>query len=253
MMQKNGADLAGVDCSAFFGHVSRRQWLSRAGNMAGVAVVAGAALLCMAFARPAIAAGAAAADPAPAKEAVLMVLGDSISAEYGLARGQGWVELLKRKLNAEGLNVQTINASISGETTAGGRSRMPALLKANQPTHVIVELGGNDALRGLPLQSTRANLTAIISDAKKADAKVLLLGIQVPPNYGHRYTQEFAATFETVAQEQQVALMPFFLEPISAPADLEKYFQSDRIHPNAAAQPVMLDAVWPAVEKLLAD
>lgn len=245
-MQKNSANTATLHCSVF----SRRSLLGRT----AVALAMG---VCMAAGSVAFAAGAAtqAATPAatPSKEAVLMVLGDSISAEYGLVRGQGWVELLKRKLDAEGLNVQTINASISGETTAGGRSRMPALLKANQPTHVIVELGGNDALRGLPLQSTHANLTAIISDAKKTGAKVLLLGIQVPPNYGQRYTQEFAATFDTVAKEQQVALLPFFLEPISDPADLEKYFQHDRIHPNAAAQPLMVDAVWPAVEKLLAD
>lgn len=200
--------------------------------------------------------GAQAAAPAvtPAASAApstLLVMGDSISAEYGLARGQGWVHLLDAKLQAQGAGVTVVNASISGETTAGGRTRLPALLRQSTPTHVVIELGGNDALRGLPLSSTRENLLAMVDAAQASGAKVLLLGIQVPPNYGQRYTQEFAETFAQVAAQKNVPLLPFFLEAVSAPEDLETYFQSDRIHPNAAGQPLILQTVWPAVEQLL--
>lgn len=199
--------------------------------------------------------GAHAASSAPAASAAqpttLLVVGDSISAEYGLARGQGWVHLLDEKLQSQGAGVKVVNASISGETTAGGRTRLPALLRQNTPTHVIIELGGNDALRGLPLNSTRANLLAMVDAAQAAGAKVLLLGIQVPPNYGQRYTQEFADAFAQVAAEKSTPLLPFFLEAVSAPEDLETYFQSDRIHPNAVAQPLILQTVWPAVQTLL--
>lgn len=182
----------------------------------------------------------------------LLVLGDSISAEYGLERGQGWVQLLSERLKHEQPGLQVVNASISGETTAGGRSRLPALLKAHQPKYVVIELGGNDALRGLPLNSSEANLTAMVDAAQAAGAQVALLGIQVPPNYGAKYSSDFAKMFVQVAQDKTVPLMPFMLEAISDPADLDKYFQNDRIHPNALAQPVLVETVWPTVQTLLA-
>ncbi|THT98754.1 arylesterase [Lampropedia puyangensis] len=181
----------------------------------------------------------------------MLVLGDSISAEYGLARGQGWVQLLSQKLHEGSSKVEVVNASISGETTAGGRSRLPALLKAHAPAYVVIELGGNDALRGLPLSSTQDNLIAMVDAAQAARAQVLLLGIQVPPNYGAKYSSEFAQVFAQVGKDKTVAVVPFILEAISDPADLDKYFQSDRIHPNAQAQPLIVQTVWPAVQALL--
>lgn len=188
---------------------------------------------------------------AKAPAAKLLVLGDSISAEYGLERGQGWVQLLSERLKQEYPGLQVVNASISGETTAGGRSRLPALLKAHQPKYVLIELGGNDALRGLPLNSTQANLTAMVDAAQAAGAQVALLGIQVPPNYGAKYSSDFARMFVQVAQDKSLPLMPFMLEAISDPADLDKYFQNDRIHPNAQAQPILVETVWPTVQTLL--
>lgn len=195
-------------------------------------------------------AAAPSAPPAGAP-AVLLVVGDSLSAEYGIASGQGWVNLLAQKFQQEGTAVRVVNASISGETTAGGRSRMAALLQQHQPRYVAIELGANDALRGLPLEGTRTNLRAMVQAAKNAGARVLLLGIQVPPNYGQRYTEEFAQGFVSVAEQESVPLVPFLLEAISDPAQLERYFQSDRIHPNALAQPLILQTVWPAVRALV--
>nr|WP_244610118.1 arylesterase [Lampropedia puyangensis] len=188
---------------------------------------------------------------AAARGTKMLVLGDSISAEYGLARGQGWVQLLSQKLHEGSSKVEVVNASISGETTAGGRSRLPALLKAHAPAYVVIELGGNDALRGLPLSSTQDNLIAMVDAAQAARAQVLLLGIQVPPNYGAKYSSEFAQVFAQVGKDKTVAVVPFILEAISDPADLDKYFQSDRIHPNAQAQPLIVQTVWPAVQALL--
>ena len=172
------------------------------------------------------------------------MVGDSLSAEYGLARGTGWVALLEQQLARDKLPVKVVNASISGDTTSGGRSRLPALLKTHQPTHVVVELGGNDALRGLPLDMTRANLQAMAQAAKAAGAKVLLVGMQVPPNYGARYGQDFAALFTTVAREQGAALVPFLLAGVADSAEADKLFQPDRIHPTAQAHPRMLANVW---------
>lgn len=194
------------------------------------------------------AAPASAPTAAPAR---LLIVGDSISAEYGLARGQGWVALLEQRLQTQGLPVTVVNASISGETTSGARARLPALLKAHQPRYVVIELGGNDALRGLPLPHTRDNLRAMIDAAHAASARTLLLGIQVPPNYGAQYSRDFAAVFTQAAEQSGAALVPFMLEAISAPDDVQTYFQPDRIHPNAAAQPLILDTVWPAVRALL--
>ena len=188
---------------------------------------------------------------AAAPGATLLVVGDSLSAEYGLARGSGWVELLQQRLKRERSKLQVVNASVSGDTTAGGRSRLPALLAQHQPRIVIVELGGNDALRGLPPAMTEANLSAMVRDARAAGAKVLLLGMQVPPNYGQKYAQDFAAVFARVAKAEGAALLPFFLAGVADGPQADKLFQNDRIHPNAQAQPQLLDNVWPALRKLL--
>ena len=181
----------------------------------------------------------------------LAVVGDSLSAEYGLARGTGWVALLEKKLAAEKIAAKVVNASISGDTTSGGRSRLAALLAAHKPTHVILELGGNDALRGLPLSNTQDNLNAMTQAAQKAGAKVLIVGIQVPPNYGGDYTRQFSAMFETVAKANKAALVPFLLKGVADIADSAKLFQADRIHPNETAQSQMLANVWPTLKPLL--
>ena len=194
-----------------------------------------------------------AAGPAPApKEAVLLVLGDSISAEYGLKRGTGWVALLEARLAQQKKPVRVVNASISGDTTAGGRSRLAALLAQHSPTHVVIELGGNDALRGLPLDMTEANLAAMVDAARNAGAQVLLVGIQVPPNYGRAYTERFAGLFEKVARSKKVAVVPFILKGVADGPQAARLIQADRIHPNEEAQPRLLDNVWPALQKLLA-
>ena len=189
--------------------------------------------------------------PALAAGATVMVVGDSLSAEYGLPRGSGWVALLERKLAAEKVDARVVNASISGDTTSGGRSRLPALLAKHKPTHVVIELGGNDALRGLPLEMTRANLAAMVQAAGKAGARVLLVGMQLPPNYGAQYGKRFADLYEQVAREHKAALVPFLLEGVADGPDAAQWFQSDRIHPNAQAQPRMLANVWPELRKLL--
>jgi acyl-CoA thioesterase-1 len=181
----------------------------------------------------------------------LLVLGDSLSAEYGIARGSGWVALLDQRLRREGLAYEVVNASVSGDTTAGGRSRLPALLKQHQPAVVVVELGGNDALRGLPLADTEQNLQAMTRDAKAAGARVLLLGMQVPPNYGRRYGEDFSRAFARVAQAEKASLLPFFLTGVADGPDPEAMFQPDRIHPKAEAHPRLLDNVWPLLRPLL--
>jgi len=179
------------------------------------------------------------------------VVGDSLSAEYGLARGAGWVALMEKRIAGEGLPVKVVNASISGDTTSGGRSRLPALLTAHRPHTVVIELGGNDALRGLPLGSTRDNLTAMARAAKAAGAKVLIAGMAVPPNYGRRYGDEFLALFAQVAKSEGTALVPFFLAGVADGPDPVALFQPDRIHPKAEAQPRLLDNVWPVLRPLL--
>lgn len=181
----------------------------------------------------------------------ILVVGDSLSAEYGLKRGSGWVALLQQRLADEGWGYEVVNASVSGETTSGGRSRLAALLKRHQPSHVVLELGGNDALRGLSLQMTEANLRAMVQAAKQAGARVTLLGMQVPPNYGEAYTREFAAVFARVAQAEKVALVPFFLQGVADGPEANALFQADRIHPNEAAQPRMLANVWPPLRAQL--
>lgn len=182
---------------------------------------------------------------------LILVVGDSLSAEYGLARGKGWVALLEQRLAREKIAARVINASVSGDTTSGGRSRLPALLAQHQPTHVVLELGGNDALRGLPLQMTRDNLSAMARAARSAGARVLVAGMQMPPNYGRQYADDFAAMFADVARSEGAALVPFLLKGVADVADSEQMFQSDRIHPKESAQPLMLDNVWPALLPLL--
>ncbi len=191
---------------------------------------------------------------APAHAATLqriLVVGDSLSAEYGLARGTGWVALLQKQLSQQKPGVEVINASISGDTTSGGRSRLPALLQKHQPSHVVIELGGNDALRGLPLKMTQDNLQAMTRQAQAVGAQVLLLGMQMPPNYGPDMARQFEAAYAQVAKSQKAALVPFFLKGIGDDPEPLKWFQADRIHPNEAAQPRMLANVWPTLKKQL--
>ena len=183
--------------------------------------------------------------------AVILVVGDSLSAEYGIARGSGWVALLQQRLDKDKRPARVINASISGDTTAGGRSRLPALLLQHRPTHVVIELGGNDALRGLPITGTRDNLTAMVRAAQAAGAQALLVGMQVPPNYGKAYTDAFAGVFNEVAQATKAALVPFLLKGVADSPNAEALFQPDRIHPREAAHPMMLDNVWPVMVRLL--
>lgn len=183
---------------------------------------------------------------------VILVVGDSLSAEYGLKRGTGWVALLDERVKREKVRARVVNASISGDTTSGGRSRIAALLKQHQPALVIIELGGNDALRGLPLNMTRDNLAAMARMAREAGARVLLLGMEMPPNYGAKYAQEFRDVFTTVAKAEKTALVPFFLKDVADTKDPTALFQADRIHPNETAQPTMLANVWPELRKLLA-
>jgi acyl-CoA thioesterase-1 len=215
----------------------------------------GALLLAAALATPWLAHGQvpnAAAKTTGPTASVILVLGDSLSAEYGLKRGTGWVALLEQQLAAKQKNaVKVVNASVSGDTTSGGRSRLPALLAQHKPTAVVIELGGNDALRGLPMSMTQSNLLAMTQAAKKAGAKVLLLGMQVPPNYGAAYGAEFSGLFTQVAKTEKVALVPFFLKGIADVDGATANFQADRIHPNEQSQASMLANVWPELKKLI--
>ena len=178
----------------------------------------------------------------------LLVLGDSISAEYGLPRDSGWVSLLQTRLSDDKLPVSVVNASISGETTAGGLTRLPGLLQQHKPAVLIIELGGNDGLRGLSLAATQSNLREMIKSADRIGARVLLLGMRVPPNYGPDYSKRFAAMYQGLARERNVKLVPFLFAGLE---DTERFFQQDRIHPNQRAQTVMLDNVWPSLRSLL--
>lgn len=178
----------------------------------------------------------------------VLVLGDSLSAEYGLAHGDGWVSLLQKKLAAEKIAAPIVNASISGETTSGGKERLPSLLGKYRPAVVVLELGANDALRGLSLAATQDNLRAMIASAKNAKARVLLIGMQIPPNYGLDYTRQFSALFPKLARETKSALVPFMLQGI---ADKPELFQADRMHPTAEAHPAILNNIWPQLKPLL--
>jgi len=196
------------------------------------------------------AAPAASAKPASALP-VILIVGDSLSAEYGLRRGTGWVALLQERLHREKARYRVINASISGDTTSGGRSRLPALLKQHKPAVVVIELGGNDALRGLPMGMTRDNLATMAKQSRESGAQVLLLGMEMPPNYGAKFGQEFREIYTSVARSEKVALLPFFLKNVGDLADPTRLFLPDRIHPNEEAQPILLSNVWPELKKLL--
>lgn len=187
---------------------------------------------------------AARADDPP----VVMVLGDSLSAGYGMDTDQSWTALLQQRLTEQGYEYRVVNASISGETSEGGRTRIDELVARLAPRLVIVELGGNDGLRGLPPDRTRGNLTAIVETAQAAGAAVALLGMRIPPNYGRRYTRAFAGTFKDVADATGVPWIEFFMDGVALDARL---MQDDGIHPNAQAQPVLLDNAWPAIRQAL--
>lgn len=181
----------------------------------------------------------------------MLVLGDSISAEYGLPRGSGWVALLQQRLGQQASTWSVVNASISGDTTAGGRSRLPALLAQHHPQVLIIELGANDALRGLSMRATQDNLLAMTRMAQAQGARVLLLGMQIPPNYGPVMMKAFEQVFMDVARQTQSLRVPFLLKGIADAADPFALFQNDRIHPNVGGQSIMLDNVWPELKKLL--
>lgn len=178
----------------------------------------------------------------------LLVVGDSISAAFGLETSQGWVHLLQQRLDTEGIDHQVVNASISGDTSAGGLARLPTLLEEHAPEVVILELGGNDGLRGQSPAQLKDNLEAMIEQSREAGAEVLLLGMRLPPNLGQRYTTAFAQVFDTLAEENKLPYVPFFLEGVGG---VEGMMQPDRIHPTAGAQQRLLDNVWPVLEPLL--
>ena len=183
-----------------------------------------------------------------AASATILVYGDSLSAAYGLAPVAGWVSLLQSRLQQEGFDYTVTNASISGETTAGGAARIAAALADHKPAVVILELGANDGLRGLPLDAMRANLAQMLRASKKAGSRVLLVGMRMPPNYGPRYTRDFEKTYAELARKHKVAFLPHLLQGMDQKRDL---FQADNLHPTAAAQAILLENVWTALQPLL--
>ena len=183
---------------------------------------------------------------------VVLIVGDSLSAEYGLTRGTGWVNLMSQQAAKESVKVKFVNASISGDTSSGGVSRLPQLLSAHKPHLLVVELGGNDALRGLSMNMTQQNLITMAREGKKSGAKVLIVGMQVPPNYGANYTQQMAQTYQKVSQETGAELNNHFLKGIADDPDPLRWFQPDRIHPNEGAQSLMMKNIWPQMKKMLA-
>ncbi len=190
-----------------------------------------------------------AAASAHAATPVILVFGDSLSAGYGLPHvEQGWVELLRTKLKDEGYGAQVVNASVSGETTAGGLARLPRALALHHPSVVILELGGNDGLRALPIDQMRANLTKMVDLSKASGAQVLLLGIRIPPNYGPEYTAQFSQVYGDLARAEKTPLVPFFMKDIALSPDL---MQADGIHPNELGQPKLLVNAWPLLQPLL--
>lgn len=188
--------------------------------------------------------------PVLASQNTLLVVGDSISAAYGIPSETAWVELLRERLSGQGLDWQVVNASISGETTDGGLRRLPGLLEKNDPDIVVIELGGNDGLRGFPPNVIESNLAGMIELAQDSGAVPLLVGMQIPPNYGQRYTRMFADLFPTLSDRYGVPLVPFFLDGIY---DQDGLMQGDGIHPTEEAQPLLLDNIWPRLEPLVAD
>ncbi|MEN3275045.1 MAG: acyl-CoA thioesterase [Massilia sp.] len=178
----------------------------------------------------------------------VLVVGDSLSAEYGLTRGAGWVALLEQKLKANRIDARIVNASISGETTSGGRARLPALLNQHRPQVVVIELGANDGLRGLPVPAAETNLREMVTMSQKKGAKVMLIGMRMPPNYGRSYTERFFGMYNALSKEFKAPLVPFMLEGV---ADKPALFQADRLHPNAQAHPIILNNIWPTFSKLI--
>jgi acyl-CoA thioesterase-1 len=178
----------------------------------------------------------------------VLVLGDSLSAEYGLAAGSGWVALLEQKLKAEKIDAQIVNASISGETTSGGRTRLPALLDRYRPSVVIIELGANDGLRGLPLAAAQDNLRSMVAQAQQNHTKVLLVGMRLPPNYGRAYTERFQGMYKQLSTQLHAPLVPFMLEGVAQDPAM---FQPDRLHPLATAHPIILSNIWPQFSALI--
>lgn len=230
--------------------MNRRHFISAAGALLGVgANISDLHAQRIAAAPKARASGAS--NAASARAPTILVVGDSLSAEYGLRRGTGWVALLERKLAAAKIPAHVINASISGDTTSGGRSRLPALLIRDKPSVVVIELGANDALRGLPLEGTESNLDEMARSARKAGAKVLLVGMQMPPNYGAAYADRFAGLFAKVARANKAGLVPFLLRGVADGPQAAQLFQNDGIHPKEEAHPTMLANVWPELRKLL--
>jgi len=183
-----------------------------------------------------------------AQRSTVMILGDSISAAYGIQRETGWVALLKKRLNALSAPISVVNASVSGETTGGGLARLRQALDAHDPAVVVIELGGNDGLRGYPIERIRENLNRIVALAKIDSRQVLLIGMQIPPNYGPRYTRAFTGMFAEIAEAHEIALVPFFLQEVALTPEL---MQRDGIHPTADAQTILLDTMWPYLEGLL--
>ncbi len=185
--------------------------------------------------------------PAAAEKSIL-VFGDSLSAAYGISQARGWVALLAERLKRERLDYIVVNASISGETSSGGAARIAAALEKNRPAVVVLQLGANDGLRGLPTALLRQNLKAIVEQSKKADARVLILGVKMPPNYGEDYSRRFENAYAGVAKQQQVSLVPLFIEDV---VDNAEHFLPDRIHPAESAQPIILERVWKSLRPLL--
>ncbi len=180
----------------------------------------------------------------------LLVLGDSLSAGYGMQPSQGWVSLLKHRLKQEYPDIKVVNASISGETTEGGVSRLPDLIEEHHPDWVIIELGANDGLRGTPIPLIEENLNGLISMTQEVGAKPLLIGMRLPPNYGPRYTEQFFSIFTTLSEQREITLVPFLMEGVALDMSL---IQSDGLHPNAKAQPILLETVWGGLTSLLED
>jgi acyl-CoA thioesterase I len=185
---------------------------------------------------------------ASSPERTLLVFGDSLSAAYGLRADQGWPSLLQKRLQQEGYGYRVVNASVSGETTAGGRARLARALEQHKPVLVVLELGGNDGLRGLPVKEAQANLDAMLAAIRRTGAKVLLAGILIPPNYGQKYSEGFAQMYQQLAREQKVPLLPFLLEGVALNP---KLMQEDGVHPRAEGQPRVLDNVWQYLRPLL--
>ena len=186
--------------------------------------------------------------PAFATNPKIVIYGDSLSAAYGIPQQQGWTALLQKKLTQEKLTYEVINASISGETTDSGLTRLASTIRQLKPKIIILELGANDGLRGLPINNMRENLSAMIQLCKKSGIKVLLIGMKIPPNYGVKYTEAFSQTYEQLAKQHKVALVPFMLENVAARPEL---IQTDGLHPNTLGQPIMLENIWPELRKLL--